>query len=533
MTYLTISFAAPGLGICPYLAGFGLTKWFSPAFVMFLTVGVSAAVGAMLVIMAYSVAYYGVLSPDRVVKHDLMHYLLRGPVVGILVIIVMLVMPRVELILGLPRDTALIFAVVGVIVIGQLAANLAKSWIERLIYSQDRGEIRWIQALEERLLTSSDMEQFLSNLLAGLCDLVRVDTGFVLAQTEAGFRLEAAVGAVEEARRVAQGAEIRDLWQRLANPDHGVGVVAGVDAAELAPGRAPRHRRNYPELAAEGRRDGKLSTEALNEPEAPRFCVEGGFWYCPLRSQDGEKMLGVLALRARSPTVDLDFKDGAEADAWLAQAAAALADHYIQEGVFEMLQRIMPDLQRIQEWRSALRFLSPVSTEETAPNEAGPQALDAQGTWEQGVKDALSHYWGGPKLTDNPLVGLRLVRRIVLEQEGSLSRAIRAVLHEAIEQQRPAGERRLTASEWLLYNILELRFVQGERVRDIAGRLAISESDLYRKQRVAIAAVAKTLAEMETQALAEEEKGSTSDGKDLVTPQNGARQEAVSQQVVD
>ena len=88
----------------------------------------------MLVVMAYSVTYLGVLSPDRVIKHDLLHYLLRGPVVGTIVIVVMLVIPRVELILGLPRETALIFAVVGVIVMGQLAVNLAKPWIDRLLY---------------------------------------------------------------------------------------------------------------------------------------------------------------------------------------------------------------------------------------------------------------------------------------------------------------------------------------------------------------------------------------------------------------
>jgi hypothetical protein len=34
-------------------------------------------------------------------------------------------------------------------------------------------------------------------------------------------------------------------------------------------------------------------------------------------------------------------------------------------------------------------------------------------------------------------------------------------------------------------------------VRDIAGRLAMSESDLYRKQRVAIAEVARALASLE------------------------------------
>jgi hypothetical protein len=58
----------------------------------------------------------------------------------------------------------------------------------------------------------------------------------------------------------------------------------------------------------------------------------------------------------------------------------------------------------------------------------------------------------------------------------------------------------MTAAEWLLFNILELKFVQGKRVREIAVQLAVSESDLYRKQRVAIEAVAAALAEMERQA---------------------------------
>lgn len=39
--------------------------------------------------------------------------------------------------------------------------------------------------------------------------------------------------------------------------------------------------------------------------------------------------------------------------------------------------------------------------------------------------------------------------------------------------------------------------MQGKRVRDVARRLAMSESDLYRKQRVAIENVAKTIYMME------------------------------------
>jgi AraC-like DNA-binding protein len=59
----------------------------------------------------------------------------------------------------------------------------------------------------------------------------------------------------------------------------------------------------------------------------------------------------------------------------------------------------------------------------------------------------------------------------------------------------------MTEPEWILYNILDLNFLQGHRVGEIARRLAMSESDLYRKQRVAIEAVAQTLAEMEREEL--------------------------------
>ena len=56
-----------------------------------------------------------------------------------------------------------------------------------------------------------------------------------------------------------------------------------------------------------------------------------------------------------------------------------------------------------------------------------------------------------------------------------------------------------------MYNILDFRFVQGQRVFDIARRLSMSESDLYRKQRTAVAVLpASTLAEMEAKLAAEE-----------------------------
>ena len=87
--------------------------------------------------------------------------------------------------------------------------------------------------------------------------------------------------------------------------------------------------------------------------------------------------------------------------------------------------------------------------------------------------------------------------------EGESTNALRSILMEAIQRVRPEGERRFTA-EWILYNILDLKFLEGRKVRDIAMRLAMSEADLYRKQRVAIEAVADAIVTMEQEARKEQ-----------------------------
>ena len=101
------------------------------------------------------------------------------------------------------------------------------------------------------------------------------------------------------------------------------------------------------------------------------------------------------------------------------------------------------------------------------------------------IKNALSHYWGGPKLTDSPLMRLRIVKKALREHNGNATNALRAVLQQAIERIKPEGQRKFTA-DWVLYNILEMKFLQNRRVREVALRLAVSEADLYRKQRAAI-----------------------------------------------
>jgi hypothetical protein len=490
MTYLAFSSVAPVLCVFPYLMTPRVATDFDPVVVLLISMVANFLVGTMLVVMGYSVAYYGVLTPDRVIKHDLIHYLLRGPVVGIAVIVVMLVIPRVELIMGIPRDTALVFAVVGVIVLGQLAVNAAKPWIDRLIYSQDREEITWIQTLDRRLLTSSDLRQFLTNLLIGISELLRVGTGFILVQTNEGPRVEAFVGDAGAADRFIQSTE----WRTWSNGDSGNGAGGGPvlrHATASVPGSASSH-----------------SATLATSDTGPGFQSVGEYWLAPLKSQDGETTLGLLAVCARNTRVDMDEMERAEADMLLVQATAAIADRYVQEGVFATLQSILPDLEQIQEWRSVVRY-APPSPE---PERVVRDALYEERTWQQWVKDALSHYWGGPKLTDSPLADLKVVHLALRAHDENIPRALRAVLQQAIDRQRPNGERKLTASEWMIYNILDLRFVQGQRVREIARRLAMSESDLYRKQRAAVAVVAKTLAEMEMAVADGEEETGSQDG---------------------
>ena len=444
MAYLALAFVAPALGVFPYLVITSMPLPLPPyAFQFLLFVG-NVGVLLMIVLMAYSVAYFGALTPDRVIKHNLIHYLMRGPLVGAAVLFTMLAVPKVQQILGLPRDTVLIFAVVGMVVLLQLIINRAKPFIDRAIYRQDREEIAWIQTIDRRLLTTADLRAFLENTLAALCDLLQVRTAFVAVLAGGRHRLEAGCG--DE-----------------------VTVQGFLDDHDLT----------------------ALAMSIADQVEHEGFAPGDGFWLVPLYGQDSEVRLGVLGVEARAVTPDLTPDERELATLLIGRAQEALEDRYLQQNVFDTLARILPGIDRLHRLQDATQYAgtSPMQSIEDDPIYA-PE-------FQNWVKDALSHYWGGPKLTESPLLGLRVVRDAALEQGGSQAHALQRVLNQAIERLRPAGERRMTTSAWLLYNILEMKFIRGLRVRDIAGRLAMSESDLYRKQRVAIAEVAKQVANLE------------------------------------
>jgi hypothetical protein len=202
--------------------------------------------------------------------------------------------------------------------------------------------------------------------------------------------------------------------------------------------------------------------------------------------------LGLLAVEARSAQPDLTEEEQKVAAALIAQIEQAMEDRHLQQDVFDTLRRIIPEIERVQRLRGTVHYVGSPDLEALAFENPihDPDFI-------QMVRDALTHYWGGPRFSDSPLMRLQVVQEALDEHDGNAARALRAVLGRAIDNLRPDGDRRMTAAEWLLYNILELKFIQGMRVRDVAQRLAMSESDLYRKQRVAIEEVAHALAEME------------------------------------
>jgi hypothetical protein len=223
-------------------------------------------------------------------------------------------------------------------------------------------------------------------------------------------------------------------------------------------------------------------------PPSEAFLRCNGFCLLPLRDHEGE-FLGALGVADQQMVLSSETRRliGALAH----QMELALSTVHMQQQLFSTLRGMAPEMRSLQRLGSRLEQATSASLE----------SLDADVAFlpefPQLVKDALTHYWGGPKLSDSPLLGLRTVRRLLNEQGGSPTRALQAVLRRAIENLRPSEQLDPSAQEWVLYNILELRFLQGKRIRDIAERLAMSESDLYRKQRIAVEEVARQLVLME------------------------------------
>jgi hypothetical protein len=452
MTTTLFAFLAAPLGVFPYLIISSNPNQSIPLWLWPMIILGNVIVGLMFALLTAHLAYFGAASPDRVVRVRLFKFMARVPLAGTIVLLVYVLVSRSSRFLGLPTETALGFALVATVMLVEWAIHAYKKPLERLFQLNDDPEVRRIQRLSERLLTTRDLRQFLESILAATCEALRTPTAFVAAITADGPRLESVVGPLTEPDTILHDAD----WRQLGQPD---GNGASGDSLEMI----------------------------------DDFIIWQNYWIKPLYSQQRDLVLGILGIRARAATPDLTPREMVVLERLIGQAEAALEDRILQQEVFAAVEGLLPQIMALQERRSAATFGGlPVLT---AP--AGEDTLVDNPDFNAMVRDALSHYWGGPKLTKSPLMRLEIVQQAVGEHGNSPAKALRSILDSAIELQKPEGERNMTTAEWILYNILELKFVQGQRVRDVARRLAMSESDLYRKQRVAIENVARAITTME------------------------------------
>lgn len=448
MLYLMAGATAPALGSYPYLL-FGYELAARHEFLFWsAAVAINLLVGALVVVMAYAVAFFGVSWPDRVIKSRLFKWIMRGPVTASATLALMTVVRRGGELLGTPYSAFVPFTVVTSVLLMEHAITFAAPLWERwLFFGRDRGELELLQNVEERLLTQGDLQQFLEAVLAAVRDHLQSPSAFVAALDD-----ETLLPVVVAGNRAM--IEQESLTEAL---DHVNGDV-----------RHEFHWGNYWVLPLYARRRPEMDRDELP----------------PLLG-----LLGVARSDGRT-TMEHDQRESL----WLLaeRAALALEDRQLQQRVFRSLADIQPQVEMIQRMRAASRYDS------RAALEADPIPQEADlANW---VRDALTHYWGGPKFTNNPLTKLQVVRELADKEDGNTANALRALLRRAVDEVRPRGDRKFT-TEWILYNILEMKFIEGRKVRDVAARLAMSEADLYRKQRVAIDAVARAIMEMEVNQL--------------------------------
>ncbi|MEP7356335.1 MAG: histidine kinase N-terminal 7TM domain-containing protein [Anaerolineales bacterium] len=460
MLYLMTSAAAPALGAFPFLLLSGQAAALHPLIFWSIALLTNLAVTVLLVVMAYAVAYYGVTQPDRVVKSRLFQWLLRGPVVASTVLTVYVLVNRLGPAVPGYDARVLPILLVATLLVLQYGINLVRLPIERvLFYGADSGELRRLQILQDRLLTSDDLQQFLESVLASLCDSLTSPAGFIAAFSDDG-KLE-------------------------------YEVSLGVEAATRSPHELP------PYSALRSTDAGQAANNGAHPNGHPAARPEGGLFewgpyrIMPLRGQSQEEPLGLLGWLARPEA--LTDEEVTIVETLSGRAAAALEDRRLQRDVFQAVDRLLPQIEEIQRLRAS------ANASGTQPLAAGDDSLLRSADLPAIIKNALSDYWGGPKLTGSPLLRLRVVEEALRDHNGDAANALRAVLKQAIERIKPDGQRKFTA-EWILYNILEMKFLEGRRVREVALRLAVSEADLYRKQRAAVEQLARAIVVMEQEA---------------------------------
>jgi hypothetical protein len=444
ISYLLVGVVFLAIGSFPYMHfGSAFALGFPLLFISLVVFG-NVGIFICLLTMAYAVGFFGVPWPDRVVRSRLMKWLLRGPITVFFMLLMLTVTIQLSDFFGERYTVAVPIVTVMTVLVSEHLITLTYPFIERILFQQgEEDNFYLIQNLSDRVISMSDLRQFLDAIMAAVCDQFQVSTGFVASTGEGGWEIVFHVGD----------------WETIKNADFDQFLVEKV--AEF---------------------NGNSHSELFSW---------GTFWVYPLYTSENDDLIGLIGVLKNEDQV-LEPALIEPMKVLGRRATLALEDRILQKKLFKGLEELNPKVASLQRLRAAYRFDQSGIYSEIDEFES----TEDMSIW---VKDAMSHYWGGPKLTDSPLAGLQVVRGELADHNGNSVNALRSVLRRALDQVKPEGEKRFTP-EWILYNILEMKFIEGYKVREIASRLAVSEADLYRKQRVAIEAMAQAIIDMEHKA---------------------------------
>ena len=440
--YLMAGAAAPALTSILFLFHGNLTLASHPDFFWLVSIVASVITGFFLIVMAYVVSYFGLNWTERAVKSRLLRWMLRGPFVAAIVLGMTTIVRRFGESQGVPNFFLVPVVMVAGFLVLEYAITLASPYLEKAFFwGEDRADLEVIQSLQDRMLTGKDLDQFLEMVSASICDRLQVKAGFI-AVLEGG-KIDRVIQTGD--KKMLTSLNLDDsILQEIDNPAN--------EEAEF---------------------------QSLGDLYVARLEYANG---------NGNKiLLGLCGFLKYDPDL-IEEEDLKAVRLLIDRATIALKDRAYQQQVLRSITSLQLEVDYIQDLRASASY-----NQQRIYNSENRSIPVEMTDW---VKDALTHYWGGPKLTNNPLMNLKVVESASEANEGNRVNALRSIIKEAIEKIRPEGERKFT-SDWLLYNILDLKFLQGKKVREVARKLSVSEADLYRKQKVALESVAQVIADME------------------------------------
>lgn len=394
----------------------------------------------MIFLLAYAVVIFCVTCSHRVVRLRLIEWVLRGPVTAGLTLILITLVRRTTRFFDMNSEAWTSLLSVLSILICEYMITVLTPVMRRNNYSGYGSEdYEMLSGLENLMIFRAELETYLESLCSVLCDKLQTRGAFV-----AVFGINGQVETIIHA-----GAFPTDQLQMIRK-------IASTPIDDFEP-------------------------KALDPVRQ-----ESGLAYLPIAypiaGNEEESFLAMIGVRTTAAMTESELQEVLRSSA--NDCAQVLWQRRYFSRTYRTLENIAEE-EPLQRYRS-VNVLNPAEGFSHAETANAAEVFNA-------VREALTHYWGGPKLSESPLLSWCIVISENPTDNTHRTNDLKKVLRSAIEKLRPEGEPNYSV-EWTLYNILILRFIEGRKVKEIVKKLAMSEADYYRKQRVAIEEVAKILA---------------------------------------